>query len=94
MITNLDLDLDLNKEKNFIQDTVNYLQSLPKFVILKDTLKLLKYIIQQIENANFSKKIDKKEIVIKILIMIFPDINLKIIDEQLDTLIESDLISV
>ena len=92
MITNL--DLNLNKEKNFIRDTVNYLQSLPKFVILKDTLKLLKYIIQQIENANFSKKIDKKEIVIKILIMIFPDINLKIIDEQLDTLIESDLISV
>ena len=80
------------KENTFIQDTVNYVQSLPNYVILRDTLKLLKYIMQQVEDASFAKNTDKKKIVVQILKTIYPDINLKIIEEQIDTLIENKII--
>ena len=92
--------LTFSIENNLINDIVNKIKAIPFFDQLKNDIEITEHVCNLVENAvqnnKTSNPINKKQLVIKIIAMIFnlnSDTEKKLIDQQIDYLFNNNMIN-
>jgi len=87
-------------ENTLIKNIVDKIKNIPQFDQLKNDIELTEHVCNLVENSitgnKNSKPIDKKNLVLKIIIMLFSlnnDLEKKVIEQQIDYLYNNNMIN-
>ena len=80
------------KENQLVYDLVDYIKKIPNYQLLSNDISILEHILQKIENTILHDKTDKIALAIKIIQIVYPEINIDILNKNIKYFIDNELI--